>query len=643
MFHRSLAVVVLVLASLAAGPVSAETAPAQTIWRLLDYIAVDYPGAVHDGTIVKEGEFAEMKEFSASATKRIGELPPAPERAELQRRATTLEQLVSDKAPGEAIAAAARGLAADLIKAYPVPIAPAAPPDVEHGRALYGQLCAGCHGVTGNADGALSASLDPPAIAFTDATRASERSLFALYQVIEQGLDGTSMPSFAHLSPQDRWALAFFVGSLAYPDHDGAGKALWEADARLREGFDLKRLAGTTPATLSAELGEEKMRPLLAFLRRHPEAVAAPPARTLDLARARLDEAAAAYARGDRKGATELALSGYLDGFEPVEALLAARDRGLMTEVEGAMASLRSGIAGGESLDAVKDRVDGLKALFARVEVALARGESSGTASFLAAFTILLREGLEAVLIVMAMLAFLDKSGRRDLLPFVHGGWIGALAGGAATWGLATWVISVSGASRELTEGFGGLLAALVLLWVGVWMHGKSSADAWQRYIRANLGRVLTRRSGWLLLAIAFVVVYREVFETILFYAAIWSQGNAGSVIGGALAALATLALIAGVLMRYSRVLPIGKFFAYSSGMIAVLAVVLIGKGTAALQEAGYLPIAAWSGFPRIELLGIFPTRETLLAQVAMAALLALGFAYNKRSARVAAVRVAAQ
>lgn len=644
MFPRSLAVLVFVAAALAAGPVSAETAPAQTIWRLLDYIAVDYPNAVDGGTIRKADEYAEMREFSASATKRIGELPESPARAELVRRARVVEQLVADKAPGQDIAAAARGLAADLIAAYPVSIAPAAPPQIERGRALYAENCAGCHGATGNADGPLAAGLNPPAIAFTDEGRARERSIFALYQVIEQGLDGTSMASFAHLPPQDRWALAFFVGSLAYPEQAAsAGETLWKADAALRGELDLERLVGITPATLAAKIGEEQSREILAFLRRHPEAVAAPPAQTLALARSRLDEALAAYGRGDRKGATDLALSGYLDGFEPVEVLLTARDGGLMREIENAMAGLRSGIANGEPVDAVKDRVGRLDALFARAETTLARGEASGTASFLAAFTILLREGLEAILIVMAMLAFLEKSGRRDLVRFVHGGWLSAIAAGAATWGLATWVITISGASRELTEGFGGLIAALVLLWVGVWMHGKSSADAWQRYIRANLGRVLTRRSGWLLLAIAFLVVYREVFETILFYAAIWSQGSGGSVLAGAAAGIFVLGVIARVLMRYSRVLPIGKFFAYSSAMIAVLAVVLIGKGTAALQEAGYLPIVAWPDLPRLELLGIYPTRETILAQLAMGVLLVLGFARNKRSARVAAVAVASR
>lgn len=103
--------------------------------------------------------------------------------------------------------------------------------------------------------------------------------------------------------------------------------------------------------------------------------------------------------------------------------------------------------------------------------------------------------------------------------------------------------------------------------------------------------------------------------------------------IAGALAASAVLAVIAFVMLRYSRTLPIGKFFAYSSALIAVLAVVLIGKGSAALQEAGYLPITPWAGLPRSELLGIYPTRETIVAQLVMGTMLVLGFLWNRRSA----------
>ncbi len=252
-------------------------------------------------------------------------------------------------------------------------------------------------------------------------------------------------------------------------------------------------------------------------------------------------------------------------------------------------------------------------------------------ASFIGAFTILLREGLEALLIVVAMLAFLRKANRSDVLYYVHGGWVAALVTGGLTWIVATYFIGISGASRELTEGFGSVFAAIVLLWVGIWMHGRSNAKAWQSYIDNKLTHALNGPSAWLLFGLSFLVVYREVFETILFYAAIWNQGNGGAVFAGGVAAAVALLVIAWIMMRYSSTLPIGKFFAYSSVLIAVLAIVLIGKGVAALQEAGYLPIHPLAGFPRIATLGLFPTREGIIAPMAMILLLLIGFGYNNR------------
>ncbi|OYU86622.1 MAG: iron permease [Bradyrhizobiaceae bacterium PARB1] len=628
--------VIVAMIFLAIGaPVSAQILPAQTIWRLLDYVAVDYPKAVRDGRIVSQSEYDEMKEFSAAASKLIGELPETAARADLRARANALHDVITAKAAPAVVTAAARGLTVELVKAYPIPLAPAAAPDLARGEALYSEHCAACHGASGRGDGAQAAGLEPAPIAFTDEARARERSILALYQVIEQGIDGTSMSSFADLPAADRWALAFYVGTLAYStDKAVDGKVRWEADASLQTQFDLQKLVGLRPAVLESQLGQSKAQQIVAYLRRHPEATSqVSAAGSLTLARTRLGEALAAYRTGNRKEATDLVLSAYLDGFEPVEAVLSARDNRLLIRIEGAMADLRSAVFKGAPPDDVRARVVALDQLFADAEVLLGAGEASASSSFLASFTILVREGLEAILIVTAMLSFLAKANRRDILAYVHGGWIAALVAGAGTWAAATWLISISGAGRELTEGFGGVFAALVLLWVGIWMHGKSHADTWQRYIRDKLGRALNRRSAWFLFALAFIVVYREVFETILFYAAIWGQGNGGAVMGGGVAALVMLGLVAFVMLRFSRTLPIGRFFAFSSGLIAILAVVLIGKGSAALQEAGYLPVSPLFSFPRSQLLGLYPTQETVFAQIMMIVLLATGFFLNWRLA----------
>jgi high-affinity iron transporter len=224
------------------------------------------------------------------------------------------------------------------------------------------------------------------------------------------------------------------------------------------------------------------------------------------------------------------------------------------------------------------------------------------------------------------MITFLIRAERRDLLRWVHIGWVGALATGVATWWAATTFITISGAGRELTEGFGSLLAAAILIFVGIWMHGKAQAGAWQAYVKEKLDKALSRGSSWFLFGLAFVAVYREVFETIIFFAALGEQGDGLALVAGIGAAAIALGLVAWAMVRFSAKLPIAKFFAYSSGLIAVLAVVLAGKGFAALQESGFVGISPLAGFPRSPLFGIFPTTQTLGAQAATILLLALGY-----------------
>jgi high-affinity iron transporter len=637
MVRRLLIALALIAASLSA-PAVAAAPDAQVAWRLLDYLAVDYPGAVQDGKVVSAPEYAEMREFSGSVAERIAALPATAAKPKLAERSATLQALIARKAAPGDVAREARGLAADLLAAYPVPLGPRQLPDLARGAALFQQDCASCHGATGHADTPMARQLDPPPIAFTDRSRARERSPFALYQVINQGLEGTAMASFAQLPDADKWALAFEAGRFAYPETLAAeGKRLWDNDPALRARIpDPDALSALSEHQLAGQIGDDKAGPVIAYLRSNPGTVAGKVS-SLAIARQRLSESLAAYRSGDREEAKRLALAAYLDGFEPVEPMLSARNASLLAEVEKQMGGLRAAIAAGDDADAVAGRVSAIQSLFDQAEAALAPAAQSDASAFVGAFTILFREGLEALLIVVAMLAFLGKADRPELRRPVHYGWTSALAAGALTWVVATSLISVSGASRELTEGFGSLLAAAVLLFVGIWMHGKAQAGEWQRYIREKLHRAVTGESRWFLFLLAFIAVYREVFETILFFTAMAAEGSVGSLVAGGLVGVVALAVIAVAMLRFSRRLPIDKFFSYSSALVAVLAVVLAGKGVAALQEAGLIAIYPLDAFPRISILGLFPTLQGVTTQILTLAVLVAGFVWNRRSARALA------
>lgn len=612
-----------------------EASSSQTAWRLLDYLAVDYSGAVQGGKVISAPEYAEMNEFAGQVSERIAALPATPAQGTLVAKAKALEAAITAKQDPKVVADQAHVLAAELLVAYPTPLAPVRAPDLARGAKLYAETCASCHGATGRGDGPDAAKLDPPAIAFTDAGRARQRSAFGLYQVINQGLDGTAMASFSHLSTDEQWDLALYVGRFAFSEEQAkVGEKLWNEDAALRARFpNLQALTQTTPAALAEAIGQTKADALTAYLRRNPDAVTQQTTGSLDIARQKLRASLAAYEAGDKRKATDLALAAYLDGFEPVEPALTARDKALMVRIETAMGQVRGAISKDAPVAKVRAEIESLDGLFAEAARALAPDQASNVSSFLGAFAVLLREGLEALLIVVAMIAFLRKAERTDVLPYVHGGWVAALAAGGLTWAAATFLISISGASRELTEGFGSLIAAVVLISVGLWMHGKAQADAWQVYIREKLSTALSKKSAWFLFLLAFIVVYREVFETILFLTALWTQGGGAAMLAGMGAAVVVLAVVTWVMLRLSRTLPISKFFQYSAILMAVLAVVLAGKGVAALQEAGLLDLHPLA-LPRIDWLGFFPTVEGVLAQLAAITALAIGVVAARRKAR---------
>lgn len=638
-----LALMVLLVLATASPTVSADDgldARVRQLWQLIDYVAVDYAGAVAEGQVINAGEYQEMVEFTATIRERVDSLPARDGREGLAEQSQVLETAVSEHAAATEVAKIARGLADQLLTAYPVPMAPKVVPDIARGAALYQEQCAACHGVSGHGDGPAAAQLDPPPVAFTDAERARARSLYALYEATSQGVEGTAMASFASLSPEDRWALSFYVGTLAYPETSRvAGANLWRQDPALRARIpDLETLVKQTEDQLSHDLGSSRAQAVLAYLRATPSALASETG--VALARSRLHQSIAAYRAGNFDDAARLALSAYLDGIEPIEPRLAARDGKLLTRLEAEMAEYRARLDRRAPNSEMIAQLAVLEDALSSASNVLDRNNTGAATTFLASFTILVREGLEALLLVVAIIAFLRKSERKELLPYVHGGWISALVAGGLTWLVARYLIEISGASREITEGYASLFAAFILLTVGLWMHQKSVAGRWQRYIQNNLTGILGGRSAWLLAGLAFIMVYREVFETILFYAALAGEGNAAATLAGFIAGVAVLALTAVALLRFSARLPIGKFFSVSSIFIAVLAVVLAGKGGAALQEAGVLSVQTLP-LPRLELVGLFPSVQTLLLQAIVAIAALAGFAYNARSARRAAARTA--
>lgn len=600
------------------------------LWQLIDYVAVDYGGAVNKGQVTSKGEYAEMLDFTNNAKTQSQSLPKHPSKNAISAAIADLRTAVERKADGSEVKRLAHLANAKLIAAYPIPVAPKYAPNLLRGSSLYSAQCASCHGSKGGGNGPLAPALDPKPVAFTDQERANSRSLMALYQVISQGVKGTSMPSFANLTEDDRWALAFFIGSISYDDKMRAqGEKLWKTSPDVRIHFpDLSAVTTTTQDNIALKMSAADARDVTAYLRNKPSVINEFKPSGVALSKLRLSESLVALRLGEKSTAMKLGLSAYLDGFEPLEPVIRARNKPLLTKVENAMLAYRSAIATGTIVE-VETSAEKLNKLFVEVDQELKAKQVTPMTTFIGALTILLREGVEALLIVIGIIAFLKKADRPDAMRYVHSGWIGALFAGILTWIAATYLFKISGASREVTEGLGSLFAAIVLITVGLWMHQKSSAGKWQAYLNEKLSTAMFRRTAWTLFALSFVAVYREVFETVLFYSALAADGNGAGLVAGFITAVLLLAVIAWALLSTSAKMPIGKFFSITSILVMVLAVILIGKGSVALQEAGWIGVTSIMG-PRIPVLGVHPTAETIIAQVVILIIITVGFMYNK-------------
>ena len=595
---------------------TAEGAP-QAL-HLLDYIGADYPPTVEAGKVVDDSEYREQVEFLGVLQGLVADLPDKPERAELVKGVDELLAAVTARQDGAGVARLARQLGARLAVAYEVSQAPAITPDPTRGAPLYAQHCSVCHGATGAGDGPAGVGLTPPPANLRDAARLDRLSLYAIYNTLGLGVEGTDMPSFAdQLDDRQRWDLATYIASFT-ADPAAAKSAL--------PSFNLADLARQTPNEVLAANGPSAGAAFRAQ-RAQPPQVQRGPAQLLDYTATTLDKSLAAFRNGEREQAYDLSVAAYLEGFELVESSLDNVDANVRKDTEKALMAYRQSLQDGLPIEQVQQRLELAKGKLTEAAGLLGSDGLSWSLSYISGLLILLREGLEAILVLAAILAFLRNTGQQSAVRSVNVGWGLALLAGLATWALAAYVIDVSGAQRELLEGCTALFASVMVLWLGVWMHDRRHAAAWQDYIKSSLvgggGRF-----GFAILA--FFSVYRELFEVILFYETLWLQaGPAGhnAVLAGGATALVLLVGLAWVILRGSAKLPLALFFGINAALLCALSVVFAGHGVKALQEAGIFgtrPVA----FFDFDWLGIHADAYSLGAQVV--AIVAIAVLYGR-------------
>jgi len=636
--------------------------------------------APNGGRVVAPQEVEEAGQFLDAALLDVPSLP-RPVRAAADTGLRALRAMIDRHAPPDSVGHRAAILVQRIAAAVggalePFPLQP---PSLARGEVVYREQCIQCHGATGRGDGPKSKQLTgPPPADLGDTAGLAGVSPVDMYRKIAIGVAGTGMPEYAEaLSPEDRWALTTYIATLrAAPGMAGEGEGWYAAqcaschgatgrgdgplaatmsvrppalaDLAVQARFsddDLVQLIlhgrpGTPMPGFARTLDPGAVRAIVAFLRVLPTAERqhgrpSPTAAVFSEVRSKIDSAVAR--RSDK-----MAFDAYLT-FEQVETAVRAHNAALAGELEDAFATFRARAAAGAAPDE-------LQACRARLLSGLERAErlvadqTSSANLFTESFVLMLREGFEAILIVAALMTFLARAGamerRRDV---AKGAWL-AVAASVVTAAVIEMLFQITPGQRDALEGATMLVATAVLFYVSYWLLSKIEVAKWNAFVKGRMEDALSTGSSFALGSVAFLAVYREGFETILFYKALLTsagsaQGGGGTVAvaAGVAAGAIGLVVIYLAINRFGVKIPLRPFFGVTSAMLYYMAFVFAGKGIADLQEGGLVRTTVLDWAPRVPVLGIYPTVESLALQGLLLAALLFAVVWLQRRRLIAA------
>lgn len=619
-------VALLLGASLLSAPqqTTSPTDPAPLVRRLAataQLAAQEYRVGIVDGRVVSQAEVDEARLFLKESRRSAQALP-----AELSRGALaeidSIIKLVGNVGAPDSVDVRVRRLTTALSRRSGVSLdeLPAQTPSLARGAEVYQANCASCHGALGRGDGQAAAGMDPKPTNLSLGDALMDQSPLDYYRRITIGVVGTAMPSFElQLPAQDRWAAALYATLLRLPGPSGQVPPALQSFPVSGRMSDAE-LLGTLPTRDSSAVALARV---AAIRSAQPDATVNATAQVFDQVRRQLDSTYVLARKGDSSANTS-AFDAYMT-FERVERGLRAKNPRLAAELEGRFAELRGQVAGRATAPALNSIRHQLALDLERAERSL--GDQLSPANlFFQSFVIMLREGLEAILIVGALMTFLVKMGASHRKRDINLG-VGAAVGASVITAFAVeTVFHLTPARQEVLEGATMVVATVVLFYVSYWLLSKMEVVKWNHFVKSKVNDALTSGSSVALASAAFLAVYREGFETVLFYKALFLTGGAGSssmpIVGGILMGGAILVGVYVAISRFGVRLPLKPFFAVTSAFLYYMAFVFAGKGVAELQGGGVLPTTILDWAPRIPALGIYPTVESLVTQGILALLL---------------------
>ncbi|MEY8352702.1 FTR1 family protein [Lachnospiraceae bacterium 54-53] len=349
-----------------------------------------------------------------------------------------------------------------------------------------------------------------------------------------------------------------------------------------------------------------------------------------------LDESYDLYVSGEAKAAKEKVDVAYYSFYEKLgfeKTVMAHISGNRAAEVEYQFSFAKKAINAGKTKEEVKTSLDELTRLLREDANQLDGKEESALSVFLASLLIITREGFEAIIIVGAIIAYLVKSGNKQKTGAVYWGSVIALGASVLMAFILNSLSGASGANQEITEGMTMLVAVVVLFYVSNWMVSKSETEAWTGYIEGKVQSSITRGSVMSLAFAAFLAVFREGAETILFYQALLAGTDTYyNMIWIGLGTGCLLLVVIYLLIRFMSIkLPLKPFFLGTSLLLFLMSISFAGSGVKELQEGNLVGVTPVPWISSVDILGIYPTMETLIPQAVLLVLTIVTFVIQFR------------
>ncbi|MBA3284060.1 MAG: FTR1 family protein, partial [Nitrosopumilus sp.] len=357
----------------------------------------------------------------------------------------------------------------------------------------------------------------------------------------------------------------------------------------------------------------------------------------IDTIRIKLDDVSKHYSQNDVSQALSTTRSAYLDSYENIEIPLRPIDPDFTLEMEIRFAELRNLISSQSPVNQVTSKIAEIKnGLDESERLVSGTGVVAPSIAFSSSFSIIFREGLESALILGAILTYLEASRHDRFKKHVYMGVLLAVVLTLITWFVAEFLIDISGAGRDMIEAVAGISAVAVLFWVSFWVLNKIETKKWIEFVKAKVWQATATGSFMVFIMLSFFTIYREGFETILFYQALLSYAKYMEfyVMAGLFGGLSVIIGVVFLIRKLGKKLPLRVLFGFTMGVGAFMSITFMGNAIREFQELGYISTTHLFGIiPRLDIniatmTGIHPTLETVLAQVILLSVYLIGSLY---------------